>query len=99
MARDAHRLCALGQAGLMQSGTWGGGVTSGYCLGLVGQPERTGGSRETGQFPGTGCESLGAPRGGWGSPAGPAEGTSERPTEDSQAQTGSRPLGTEVAAA
>ena len=47
MARDAHRLCALGQAGLMQSCTWGGGVTSGWCLGLVGHPERTGGSRET----------------------------------------------------
>ena len=37
-------------------------MTSGWCLGLVGHPERTGGSRETGQFPGTGCETLGAPR-------------------------------------
>lgn len=39
-------------------------MTSGWYLGLVGQPERTGGSRETGQFLGTGCEILGAPRGG-----------------------------------
>lgn len=41
-------------------------MISGCCLGLVGQPKRTGGSRETGQFPGTGCETLGAPREGVG---------------------------------